>query len=876
MIPMNYKDLIERVQKPSRYIGNEINSVHKSPLIPPFIKGGQGGIRTKIALIFPDLYEMGMSHLGLKILYHIINSRDDAVAERVFAPDTDYEELLIKNNLPLASLESSIPLNQFDMLGFTLQYELSYTNILNILKLGGIPLRQADRKDDTPLIIGGGPCVFNPEPLSDFFDLFVIGDGEEIIHELIDKYQTLKRIASPLNESIRGSHDSREEILRNLSDIEGIYVPSLFSVSYKDDNTIEKIVSLKEGYDSVKKRTIYDLNSSPYPTSQIVPYTSLIHDRVSVEIDRGCTHGCRFCQAGIIYRPLRERSPQKVEELLQETLKNTGYEEISLGSLSSGDYCNITPLAKAIMNRFENDKISISLPSLRPDTLNQELLKEISRVRKTGFTITIEAGTQRMRDIINKKIKEEDIFSAVNSIASSGWDSLKLYFMVGLPYERDDDIEGIYNICTQILKREKRIKNINVGISSLVPKAHTPFQWVGQEGMDSLKRKLGYLHKKFKTIRKINMKWHKVEISFLEGVFARGDRRLGKVLEAAHEMGCKFDGWTERFDFNKWTEAFNRCGINPEFYANRNINKDEVLPWGHIRTGISQKFLYKEFEASVKDMLSSDCRYEGCIGCGLDPKKCLIISECEMQNAESKSAIQNLNSEIRIPKSEIHSRVRIRYEKKDDMKFLSHLEVGRAFSRAFRRAGISLQYSDGYHPHPKIAFGFALPVGIESRWEYFDAEVKGYIMTDEIINKLNTELPSGLKAISAEFIPSGTRSISDITNRVTFLISLHSALYSQQSAEERFKDFFLQDKVIIDRIRKDGVKKIDIKPLIESIKIIGHERELLKIEMVFNVLNGTLLQPIEVLQNLLSPNVGAAVLSVEKAGIELRKAGYVI
>jgi len=847
---MDYKDLIKKVQKPSRYIGKEINSVHKD----------LSKVKTKIALIFPDLYEMGMSHLGLKILYHIINMRDDAVAERVFAPDTDYEELLLKNNLPLASLESSIPLEQFDMLGFTLQYELSYTNILNILKLGGVPLKQADRKDDTPLVIGGGPCVFNPEPLSDFFDLFVIGDGEEAISELIEKYQRLKE-----------KNLSRSEILNNLSDIEGIYVPSLFSVSYKDDNTIDKIVSLKEGYNSVKKRTIYDLNSSPYPTSQIVPYTSLIHDRVSVEIDRGCTHGCRFCQAGIIYRPLRERTAQKVEEILQETLKNTGYEEISLGSLSSGDYCNITPLAKAIMNKFEKDKISISLPSLRPDTLNQELLKEISRVRKTGFTITIEAGTQRMRDIINKKIKEEDIFSAVNSIASSGWDSLKLYFMIGLPYETDDDIEGIYNICNQILKREKRIKNINVGISSLVPKAHTPFQWVGQEGMDSLKRKLGYLHKKFKTNRKINMKWHKVEISFLEGVFARGDRRLGKVLETAHEMGCKFDGWTERFDFNKWTEAFNRCGINPEFYANRSINKDEVLPWGHIRTGISEKFLYKEFEASVKDMLSSDCRYEGCIGCGLNPSKCLIISECEMRNAESKSAILNLNSEIRIPKSEIHNRVRIRYEKKGDIKFLSHLEVGRTFSRAFRRAGVHLQYSEGYHPHPKIAFGFALPVGIESRWEYFDADVKGHILTDEIINELNTELPSGLKAISAEFISSGTRSISDITNRITFLISLQSALYSQQSAEEKFKDFFLQDRVIIDRIRKDGVKKTDIKPLIESIKIIGHEGEWLKIEMVFNVLNGTLLQPIEVLQNLLSPDIETAVLLTEKIGVEMKQ-----
>jgi radical SAM family uncharacterized protein/radical SAM-linked protein len=858
---MDYKDLIKKVQKPSRYIGREINSVHKSPLIPPFNKGGQGGIRTKIALIFPDLYEMGMSHLGLKILYHIINLRDDAVAERVFAPDTDYEELLLKNNLPLASLESSIPLGQFDMLGFTLQYELSYTNILNILKLGRIPIRQADRRDDAPLVIGGGPCVFNPEPLSDFFDLFVIGDGEEIISELINKYQDLKE-----------KNLSRAKVLDNLSDIEGIYVPSLFSVSYKDDNTIEKIIGLKEGYGSIKKRTLHDLNSSPYPTSQIVPYTSLIHDRVSVEIDRGCTHGCRFCQAGIIYRPLRERSPQKVEELLNETLKNTGYEEISLGSLSSGDYCNITPLAKAIMNNFEKDKISISLPSLRPDTLNPELLKEISRVRKTGFTITVEAGTQRMRNLINKKIKEEDIFSAVNSIASSGWDSLKLYFMIGLPLETDDDIEGIYNICTEILKREKRIKNINVGISSLVPKAHTPFQWVGQDGMDNLKRKLGYLHRRFKTNRKVNLKWHKVEISFLEGVFARGDRRLGKVLETAHGMGCKFDGWTERFDFNKWSEAFKRCGINPEFYANRNINKDEILPWLHIKTGVSQKFLYREFETSIKDMLSSDCRYEGCIGCGLDPARCKIQGiRGKRQEARDSSASPqnditcNLQSATHSP---IRSRIRIRYEKKGDMKYLSHLEVGRAFSRAFRRTGAPLSYSEGYHPHPKIAFGFALPVGIESSWEYFDAEINAHIKTDEIIDRLNKELPEGLKTISAEFITSKTKSISDTTNKVKFLITLQSEEYSKQSIEERFKDFFLKDNLIIDRVRKDGVKKIDIRPLIDSAKVETNcKASHFKIEMGLKVLNGTLLQPVEILKNILSPEVENAILSIEKTGV---------
>ncbi|MEK6590001.1 MAG: TIGR03960 family B12-binding radical SAM protein, partial [Nitrospinota bacterium] len=402
-------------------------------------------------------------------------------------------------------------------------------------------------------------------------------------HELIDTYLLLNN--RDLN---------RGELLRGLSYIEGVYVPSLFSVSYRDDGSIDAVEGQRDGYNEVRKRIIYDINSSPYPTSQIVPYTSLIHDRISVEIDRGCTHGCRFCQAGIVYRPLRRRTEQKVTELLHETMKNTGHEEFSLGSLSCGDYYNLTDLVKSLMNRYEHDKTSISLPSLRPDTLNPELLSEISRVRKTGFTIAIEAGTQRMRDVINKKIQDEDIFSAVNAITSSGWDSLKLYFMIGLPTETDEDIEGIYDLCLQILKREKKIKNINVSISSFVPKCHTPFQWIGQEDMNELKRKLNFLHQRFKKQKKITLKWHKVEMSFIEGVFARGDRRLGKVLERFHELGGKFDGWTERFDFKRWMDAFQSCGIDPEFYVNREIKRDEILPWDHIKTGINKKFLYRE------------------------------------------------------------------------------------------------------------------------------------------------------------------------------------------------------------------------------------------------------------------------------------------
>jgi radical SAM family uncharacterized protein/radical SAM-linked protein len=816
-----------------------------------------------------------MSHLGLKILYHIINQREDAVAERLFAPDTDYEDLLLKNNLPLASLESSLPLNKFDIVGFTLQYELSFTNILNILKLGGILLRQADRKEDAALIIGGGPCAFNPEPLSDFFDLFVIGDGEEIINELIDKYRLFKK-----------SGISRRDLLINLSDIEGVYVPSLFSVSYKHDGLIEKVAGFKESYNSVAKRTIYNLDSSPYPSCQIVPFASLIHDRVSVEIDRGCTHGCRFCQAGIIYRPLRERSPQKVTELLQETLKNTGYEEISLGSLSSGDYRGITPLVESLMNRYERDRTAISLPSLRPDTLNPEMLREISRVRKTGFTIAVEAGTQRMRDMINKKIREEDIFSAVNAIASSGWDSLKLYFMIGLPHETDDDIEGIYNLCLQILKRERRIKNINVSVSSFVPKSHTPFQWAGQENPEGLKKKLSSLRKRFANNRRITLKWHNVEMSFLEGVFARGDRRLGKVIERAFETGCKFDGWTERINFKKWMNAFKECGLSPEFYANREIKRDEILPWEHIKTGVSRKFLYKEFERAINPPsppfnkgglggITNDCRYEGCIGCGLDPTRCKIQdSRFKIQDSEYKKQLETCN--LKPASFSVHRRFRIRYEKRGDLRFLSHLEVGRVFSRAFRRAGIPLLHSEGYHPHPKIAFGFALPVGIESSYEYLDAEVGGYIEADEFIKQLNTKLPIGLKVISAEPVPSGARSISDITDKIIFSVSLQlpfkcitgqASAFSLQSMEDKFKSFFLQNSVIIDRVRKDGVRKVDIRPLIDSIKVTEYLEGMLKIEMGLKVLNGSLLQPVEVLQNLLSPDAANAVLSIEKRGI---------
>jgi radical SAM family uncharacterized protein len=602
--------ILPKVTKPSQYIGNEWNIVKKD----------WDKCQVKTAFLFPDVYEVGMSHLGLRILYHIVNQRPEFLMERAFAPMVDMEELMRKNQITLFSLESYRPLKEFDILGFTLQYEMSYTNILNMLDLAGLPLRAAERGNQLPLIIAGGPCAFNPEPLADFIDLFVLGEGEEVILELLTLYQTIKR---------ENNNFHKENFLKEAAQIPGIYVPKFYRPAYLEDGTIREVRGVLPNVpETVYKRVVENFSEAEFPKETLVPNTEAIHDRVMLEVLRGCTRGCRFCQAGVLYRPVRERNMDKLIAQAEELVKSTGYDEIALTSLSSLDYTCIEPLIKELMHRFKEKKIGVSLPSLRVDAFSVGLAQEVQQVRKSGLTFAPEAGTQRLRDVINKGVTEENIMETVTAAFSQGWTSIKLYFMIGLPTETYEDLDGIVDLASKILEAGRKNKpkgvkkpiSITVSASSFVPKAHTAFQWEGQEERSSLRDKQIYLKEKFRKMKQLTFNYHDVEVSFLEAAFARGDRRLCDVLEKAWALGCKFDGWSEHFKYNLWMEAFSSFGLEPEFFANRNFGLDEVLPWEHLSSGVSKKWLLKEYQRAMEGKLTLDCRRNPCHSCGVCPE----------------------------------------------------------------------------------------------------------------------------------------------------------------------------------------------------------------------------------------------------------------
>jgi len=595
-----FEELLDKVEKPGRYTGKEFNEIVKEENIST----------VKMALVFPDLYEIGMSYLGFKILYEIINKRDDALAERVFSPAIDMEKLLRERQIPVFSLETYRPLSSFNIVGFTIQHELCYSNILNLLELGHIPLRSEERKEDDPLIIAGGPGAFNPEPLSRFIDLFIIGEGEEIIGEIIEVYKKWK-----------GKKRSRAKLLEELARIEGIYVPSFYEITYFTDGKVKSIIPKKENYYSViKKRIISNFDQIAYPLFPIVPNIDVVHDRITLEIFRGCTRGCRFCQAGMIYRPVREKSVNTLIGLTDEILAHTGYEEVSLSSLSSSDYSEIKNLITKLVDRFKEKGVGVSLPSLRIDSFSVALAQQIQRVRKTGITLAPEVGTQRLRDVINKNVLEEDLYSSIKAAFERGWRKIKLYFMVGLPTETEEDVEGIIRLVSKVdhIGREitGRKININISVSAFVPKPHTPFQWEAQEEREILSEKVRYLKNKLNW-RNISFSYPDIDHSYLEAVFARGDRRLGEVLEKAHYLGCKFDAWREQLNFEAWRQAFNDCGLNMEFYANRVREEDEILPWDHISCGVKKEYLLEEKEKALRGETTPDCRFEDCMGCGV-------------------------------------------------------------------------------------------------------------------------------------------------------------------------------------------------------------------------------------------------------------------
>ena len=596
-----FEKMLLSVQKPGRYSGGEINSVIKD----------KSKVDVRFAFCFPDTYEIGMSHLGMKILYSQFNSREDIWCERVFAPWLDFEEVMRENNIPLFALESRDPIKDFDFIGFTLQYEMAYTNVLNMLDLAELPLKSKDRKDLSPLVVAGGPCTCNPEPLADFIDLFFIGEGEEVDLEVIDLYKVFKK---------KGA--SKEEFLRAAAKIEGVYVPSLYKDEYNSDGTLKSLTPENGIAPTVKKRIIKDLDKSYYPEKFVVPFIEIVHDRAVQEIFRGCIRGCRFCQAGFIYRPVREKSVDTINKQAKCLCESTGYDEISLSSLSTSDYREIEPLLNNLLEWTEDSHISLALPSLRIDNFSDELLEKIKHVRKSGLTFAPEAGTQRLRDVINKNLTEEEILTTCRTAFAGGYTSVKLYFMLGLPTETDEDLVGIAELGQRIVnayynmpeKPKGKGVNVSISVSTFVPKPFTPFQFEPQITLDEIRRRQELLKNSI-TTKKISLSYHDSATSFLEGAFARGDRRMGAVIEKAYKMGCKFDSWTECFDPEKWYEAFKECGLSPEFYANRTREYDEVTPWEHIDVGVTKDFLIKENKVAHENKTTPNCR-EKCSNCG--------------------------------------------------------------------------------------------------------------------------------------------------------------------------------------------------------------------------------------------------------------------
>ena len=849
------RDLLLNIEKPSRYLGGEVNQVRKQ----------RAGIRCRVGLCYPDVYEIGTSHLGLHVLYEVVNDRDDMAAERVFCPWPDMETALRRSGQPLTTLESNLPLSHLDVLGFTLQFELSATNLLTVLDLGGIPFLSAQRDEDDPVVIAGGPCAYNPEPLAEILDAVCLGDGEEMLPEVCEVVARWRE---------RGGTD-RPQLLRALAEVEGVYVPSLYRVHQDPDGIVTGVEPLDGVPTVVRRRILADLDAAAVPARPVVPFGKAVHDRLAVEIQRGCARGCRFCQAGILYRPVRERSPARIREAVRVGLQATGADEIGLLSLSTGDYTCLPDLLASLSAEHGASRVSLSMPSLRLETLTGGLLDEVREVRRSGITLAPEAGTARLRAVINKTFDENLLLDAIRSVLSRGWRGIKLYFMCGLPTEQRDDLQGIVDLvhrCRVTARSTRRNATLRVSVSTFVPKPHTPFQWAAQVTRAEADAKQRWLIARLRG-KGLEARSSAVHTSWLEGVISRGDRRVGRTVLEAWRRGARLDGWQDRCDPDLWEGAFAATGVDPVAIASRWRDREEILPWDHLSCGVDRDWLWDELDAALESAPRHDCTTGACHDCGIcDPPRVRNqLFDLDQDDRGARAVVDRrpregrTRHEPRPPQQEIldtrlpqtqRRRIRVQYGRTGPAAMLSHLETVTVLQRALRRSEVPVLHTAGFNPHIKMSFTDPNPLGMESDAELFEVEVSTACTADRLLSHLRDELPDGFTLYEARRVPTGTPSLAAQLRSATYRIRGIERDVAHRAASRLGEPM----EVIVQR--KKGPRQVDVSR-------VAHIEPVDDTSMLLTLKAGAGVKPAEVVEALLGADAAPSLGAYKKVNVTL-------